>query len=102
VAKKAGVDVDEKGWGTFDKFEIEGGLKVDQVKTRIEDLVQLDGMNAMGIAGAELHGVIGYNVLAKYRITYDFTAEKLAFQSLPGFSPPAPEKIDAKGATISR
>ena len=26
VAKKAGVEPDKKGWGTFDSFEIEGGV----------------------------------------------------------------------------
>jgi hypothetical protein len=97
VAKKAGVDTDEKGWGTFDGFEMEGGLKVQKVKTRVEDLIQIDGMNSLGLAGVELHGVIGYNVLAKFRVTYDFTADKLAFEALPGFEPPAPEKIEAKG-----
>jgi membrane-associated protease RseP (regulator of RpoE activity) len=97
IAKKAGVDLDEKGWGTFKTFDIEGGLKVEKVRTRVEDLVQIDGMNAMGLAGVELHGVIGYNVLAKFRIEYDFTADKLAFEELKGFEPPAPEKIDSKG-----
>jgi hypothetical protein len=97
LAKKAGVELDEKGWGVFKSFEVEGGLRVEKVKSRVEDLVQLDGMNAMGLAGVELHGVIGYNVLAQYRIEYDFTVDKLAFQHLPGFNPPAPEKIDAKG-----
>lgn len=97
VAKKAGVELDEKGWGVFKNFAVEGGLNVDKVKARVEDLVQIDGMNSMGLAGVELHGVIGYNVLAKFRIDYDFTVDKLAFQSLPGFEPPAPEKIDAKG-----
>jgi hypothetical protein len=98
IAKKAGVEIDEKGWGTFDRFEVEGGLKVEKVRTRVEDLVQLDGMNSMGLAGVELHGVIGYNVLAKFKIEYDFTADKLAFHSLPGFDPPAPEKLDVKGS----
>jgi serine protease DegQ len=97
VAKKAGLEPDDKGWGSFDAFEIEGGLKVDKVKTRVEDLVQIDGMNSMGLAGVELHGVIGYNVLAKFRIEYDFTADRLAFEPLEGFEPPAPEKIDRKG-----
>jgi serine protease DegQ len=97
VAKKAGVEIDEKGWGSFGAFEIEGGVKVEKVKARVEDLVQIDGMNSMGLAGVELHGVIGYNVLAKFRIEYDFTADKLVFDSLEGFDPPAPEKIDRKG-----
>ncbi|MBA4064771.1 MAG: signal protein PDZ [Isosphaera sp.] len=97
VAKKAGVELDDKGWGTFGAFELEGGVKLDKVKTRVEDLVQIEGMNSMGLAGVELHGVVGYNVLAKFRIAYDFTADKLAFEELPGFDPPAPMKIDAKG-----
>jgi hypothetical protein len=97
LAKKTAVDIDDKGWGTFGAFELEGGLKVDKVRTRIEDLIQLDGMNSMGLAGVELHGVIGYNVLARYRIDYDFSSDKLAFESLPGFVPPAPEKLDLKG-----
>lgn len=89
VAKKAGADTDAKGWANFDKFELEGGLAVEKARGRVEDLFQLDGMNSMGLAGVELHGVIGYNVLAKYRITYDFTADKLGFESIPGFEPPA-------------
>ena len=32
VAKKADVDVNDKGWGTFTTFEIEGGLKLEKVK----------------------------------------------------------------------
>jgi hypothetical protein len=97
VAKKAGVEVNDKGIGTFTAFEMEGSLKLETVKARVEDLVQIDGMNSMGLAGVELHGVIGYNVLAKFRIDYDFTADKLTFESLPGFEPPPPEKIDVKG-----
>jgi hypothetical protein len=97
VAKKAGIPLDEKGWGAIDSFELEGGVKIDKARTRVEDLVQIDGMNGLGLAGVELHGVIGYNVLARFRIVYDFTSDKLAFESIPGFTPPAPEKIDAKG-----
>lgn len=98
VAKKAGVELDDKGWGTFRSFELEGGAQVPGVKTRVEDLVQIDGMNGLGLAGVELHGVIGYNVLARFRIEYDFRADKLRFESLPGFEPPSPERIAAQGA----
>ena len=96
----AGLADDPKPAAGAATFEVEGGLKVDRVRSRVEDLVQLDGMNSMGLAGVELHGVIGYNVLARYRVGYDFTADKLSFDPLPGFEPPAPEKIDAKGDDI--
>ena len=32
VAKKAGLEPDEKGWGAITKFELEGGLTVDKVR----------------------------------------------------------------------
>ena len=97
VAKKAGVEIGEKGWANFGKFELEGGVMVEKARGRVEDLFQLDGMNSMGLAGVELHGVIGYNVLAKYRITYDFTSDKLAFEPLPDFDPPPLVPIGGKG-----
>jgi len=53
-------------------------------------------MNGMGLAGVELHGVIGYNVLARYRVEYDFTADRLGFEEIPGFEPPGFVRI--KGA----
>lgn len=87
VAKAVGVKLDDKGWGEFDTFEVEGGLSVPKARTRVEDLFQLEGMNGMGLAGVELHGVIGYNVLAQYRITYDFAADKLVWVPLD-FTPP--------------
>lgn len=92
LAKTVGLELDEKGWGQFDTFEVEGGLTVPATKTRVEDLFQLEGMNGMGLAGVELHGVIGYTVLAKYRITYDFTADKLVWVPL-AFDPPPPRGL---------
>jgi hypothetical protein len=89
VGEKAAGTTDDKGWTTFDRFEIEGGLVLDKVPGRVEDLFQLKGMNGMGLAGVELHGVIGYNVLARFKIQYDFTADKLLFTPLPQFTPPA-------------
>jgi hypothetical protein len=97
VAKEVGLKLDEKGWGNFDTFEVEGGLTVDKAQGRVEDLFQLEGMNGMGLAGVELHGVIGYNVLAKYRVTYDFAADKLAFVPLDGFDPPPIRRVGKGG-----
>jgi hypothetical protein len=79
AAKKAGVDADDKGWGTFDKFEIEGGVVMTKAKGRIEKPFQLDGMNGLGLGGVELHGMIGYNILARYRIEIDFTKDKMVW-----------------------
>jgi len=98
VAKKIGLKLDDKGWGEFDKFAIEGGLVVDKARTRVEDLFQLEGMNGMGMAGVELHGVIGYNVLAQFRITYDFTADKLQWVHLKDFEPPVVKPIGKGGS----
>jgi serine protease DegQ len=97
-AKKAGLETDDEGWAKADTFELEGGLKVTGVKTRVSDLFQLEGMNGMGLAGVELDGVIGYNVLAKFRVTYDFTLDKLKFVTLD-FTPPA---VTARGKSDSQ
>jgi hypothetical protein len=97
AAKKAGVEPDKNGWGAFDKMEIEGGVPVPKAKGRIEDPFQLEGMNGLGLAGAELHGMIGYNVLARYRIELDFTRDKMTWTELD-FDPPAPMGLEgAKG-----
>lgn len=100
VAKKAGVENDEKGWANFTSFELEGGLKVDKARGRVEDLVQLDGMNGLKLAGIELHGVIGYTVLSRYRIEYDLTADKLVFDTLVGFDPPPLVPLGGKGSDL--
>jgi hypothetical protein len=101
VAKKtadaAGVTADKRGWATFDRFEIEGGVVFETVKGKVDDLFQLEGMNGLGLAGVELHGVIGYNLLARYRIEYDFTRPKLAWTKL-NFEPPAVGGIGGRSA----
>ncbi|HEX4589824.1 MAG TPA: PDZ domain-containing protein [Gemmataceae bacterium] len=87
AAEAAGIKAGRE-WTTFDRFEIEGGVVIEKAKGRVDDLFQLEGMNGLGLAGAELHGVIGYNVLARYRIEYDFTRPKLAWTKLD-FQPPS-------------
>jgi hypothetical protein len=82
VADKLGIKPDKKGWGTFDRFEIEGGLVLEKARGRIETPFQLEGMNGLGLAGAELHGIIGYNILARYRMEIDFTRDKMTWTEL--------------------
>jgi hypothetical protein len=90
VAKKAGVKV-AKGWAEF-KLDVEGGLTIPKAKGIALDMFQLKGMNSMGVAGVELHGVLGYGILAQFRIQYDFTQDKLAWTPLK-FEPAEIERI---------
>jgi hypothetical protein len=95
LCRKLGVKPDKNSWGVFDRFEIEGGVVLTKLKGRVETPFQLEGMNGMGLAGAELHGIIGYNVLARYRMEIDFTRDKMAWTELD-FEPKAPLGLGMK------
>src|SRR5579872_7301515 len=58
LAEKCGVKPDKNHWGMLDTLVIEGGVPVGKTKVRVEDIFQLKGMNGLGLAGAELHGII--------------------------------------------
>ena len=91
VAKKAGGKEDGS-WTTFDTLEIEGGVKIDDARGLAIDPFQLKGMNALGVAGVELHGMMGFNVLARYKIEYDFTETKLKWTPVD-FKVPDPKRV---------
>ncbi len=97
VGKELGLKSNDDGWTILDRFEMEGGVVQEKVKCRVETPFQLEGMNGMGMAGAELHGIIGYTVLARYRMEFDFTRDKMTWTELAGFKPPPPVGIGGKG-----
>jgi hypothetical protein len=97
VCEKLGVKPDRRGWGTFDRFDIEGGVSLPKCKVRVEDPFQLQGINGLGLAGAQLHGILGYTILARFRIELDLTRDKMAWTPLK-FDPPAPVGLGGKGA----
>jgi hypothetical protein len=97
VGKKLGLTANKSGWATLDKFTLEGGAAVSKAKARIEDPFQLEGMNGLGLAGAHLDGIIGYNILARFRTEFDFTKDKLGFTPL-NFDPPAPQGLEGGAA----
>ncbi len=102
VAKKLGLEMPDdkdkdkkKVWTVLDRFEMEGGAAQEKVKCRVETPFQLEGMNAMGLAGMELHGIIGYTVLAHYKMEFDFTRDKMTWVQLD-FAPPEPKAFKLK------
>jgi serine protease DegQ len=97
IAKKIGLQT-EKSWAVLDKLEFEGGLAQTKVKARVETPFQLEGMNGMGLAGVELQGLLGYSVIAKYKMEFDFTRDQLMWKPL-AFDPPPPQPIGIKGGT---
>ena len=96
VGKKLDLDADPKGVTILDKLEFEGGVTLTKVKCRVETPFQLEGMNGMGLAGVELHGILGYTVLAKFRMEFDFTKDRMIWTPLD-FKPPPPQGIGGKG-----
>ena len=91
AAKKAGGKADGS-WTKFDTLEVEGGVKIDDARGLAIDPFQLKGMNAMGLAGVELHGMMGYNILARYKIEYDFTQTKLKWTPVD-YKVPDPKRV---------
>jgi hypothetical protein len=95
TGKKLGL-ASQKGLTTLERFEMEGGVVQTKVKCRVETPFQLEGMNGLGMAGVELHGIIGYAVLAFYRMEIDFTKDAMTWTKLD-FAPPKPEALKVKG-----
>ena len=95
VGKKLGL---EKGWATLDKLELEGGLEMKNLKARIETPFQIEGMNGMGLAGVELHGLMGYTVLAKFKMDYDYTKKQMTWTPVKK-DPLAPVMLGGKAQT---
>jgi hypothetical protein len=96
IGKKLGLKTDKNNWTTLDRFEIEGGLVVDKAAGVVDTPFQLEGMNGLGLAGAEIHGVIGYNILARYRLQIDFTQDKMTWTALD-YKPMDLTRMSGKG-----
>lgn len=95
VARKLGIQADAGKWGTVRRLEIEGGAVIENIKARVEDPFQMQSMNQMALAGTHIDGVIGYNVLARFRIEIDLTQPTLMWTPL-SWMPPSPAIIMPK------
>jgi hypothetical protein len=97
VAKKLGIEANKHGWATFARCDVEGGVTLMKLRGRVEDLFQLEGMNGLGLAGFKLHGILGFAVLARYRLELDFTRDTMTWTRL-AFTPKVSE--GAGGQTL--
>jgi hypothetical protein len=101
TAKKINlVPARNRFWTPVDKFEIEGGARLTKVKARVEDPFQLVGMNALGLPGASIDGILGFTILARFRLQIDPTEDRMTWTMLDyqPSDPPVPDhRADGPG-----
>ncbi len=91
TAKKVGLKPveDHVFWTPLKSLQIEGGARLEGVQARVEDPFQLVGMNALGLPGASIDGILGFTILGRYRLQIDPTDDRMTWTRLD-YTPPEP------------
>lgn len=90
TAKKVGLKPAEDAfWTPVGRLEIEGGPVLRDLNARVEDPFQLVGMNALGLPGASIDGLLGFTVLARFRLELDPRRDRMTWTRLD-FEPKDP------------
>lgn len=76
-------------WTPVDQLDFEGGARLTRLKARIEDPFQLVGMNALGLPGASIDGILGFTILARFRLEIDPTRDRMTWTRID-FEPREP------------
>jgi hypothetical protein len=95
TAKKAELHVDPNSfWTPVDRFDFEGGSRLSKVKARVEDPFQLVGMNALGLPGVSIDGILGFTILARFRLEIDLTKDRMIWTRIDHDprDPPVPDQ----------
>ena len=103
TAKKIGLKPDPaEFWTPIDRLDLEGGARLEGVKARVEDPFQLVGMNALGLPGASIDGILGFTILARFRLEIDLTQDRMTWTRLAHEprDPPVPKR--ARGENPAR
>ncbi len=84
AAKKIGLEPPEgnRFWTKLDRLDIEGGATLRGINARVEDPFQLTGMNALGLPGATIDGILGFTVLARFKMEFDPTQDRMTWTRL--------------------
>jgi len=95
TARKIGLTPPQDAfWTAVARLDFEGGAYLTDLKARVEDPFQLVGMNALGLPGASIDGILGFTVLARFRLELDPTRDRMTWTRLdfePN-EPPVPER----------
>ena len=90
TARKIGLEpAQDEFWTPVDRLDFEGGARLTDIKARVEDPFQLVGMNALGLPGASIDGILGFTVLARFRLELDPTRDRMTWTRLD-FEPAEP------------
>jgi PDZ domain/Aspartyl protease len=90
AAKKIGLKPDPDEYFTpIGRLEFEGGASLTGMKARVEDVFQMVGMNALGLPGASIDGILGFAALARFKIQIDPTQDRMVWTRLD-FEPKDP------------
>lgn len=102
TARAAGLAKVPEGafWTPIERFDIEGGATLRDIEGRVEDPFQLVGMNALGLPGTSIDGILGYTILARFRLELDPTRDRMTWTRLDfePKGPPVPRGADAAKA----
>lgn len=81
-------------WAPVSRLDFEGGARLEDVKARVEDPFQLVGMNALGLPGASIDGILGFTILARFRLQIDPTRDRMTWTRLAFMptDPPVPRQ----------
>jgi hypothetical protein len=83
-------------WTPIERLDLEGGARLLGVQARVEDPFQLIGMNALGLPGTTIHGILGFTILARFRLEIDPTKDHMTWTRLDytPAEPPLPQHRD--------
>ena len=83
AARKIGLKTEAgEFWTPIDRFDLEGGIRLTNLKGRVEDPFQLEGMNALGLPGATIDGILGFTVLARFKMEFDPRSDRMTWTRL--------------------
>ena len=91
VAAACGLKATSPGSSArINRLDVEGGGHLDAVRCVVTTPYQLTGMNASGLAGVELHGLMGYSVLSRFKIDIDLARDHMTWTPLAANRLPPP------------